>query len=164
MTAIRAMTAADAAPVAALLSASWARTYAPILGEARVAAASAALHAPQELAAESADQAVVSLVAVNDAGGLLGYAMAFVRDDGEAWLERLHVEPAAFGTGLAATLLDRIEAAFPAARSIALDVIVGNNRAIAFYRKHGFAVAESKATCGSLDDAPAIVMRKRLRG
>lgn len=162
MTTIRAMTAADAPAVAALLSASWARTYSPILGAAKVDAISAARHTPEILAAEAAEPANVALVCEAADGLIAGYALAWPDEKGDAWLERLHVRPDNFGSGLAARMLDGVAAAFPGARAIALDVIVGNDRAIAFYRKHGFVTVDPAVTYAGLDHAPAVVMRKDL--
>lgn len=162
MKAIRAMTAADAPAVAALLAGSWARTYGPLLGEDKVAAISAAKHAPERLAAEAAAPGNVALVSETEDGLVAGYALAWPDRNGDGWLERLHVRPEEFGAGLAARMLEAVAAHFPRARSMALDVIVGNDRAIAFYRKHGFAVVDNASAYPGLDDAPAIVMRKEI--
>ena len=40
----------------------------------------------------------------------------------------------------------------------------GEDRARAFYAKHGFAVVEERAACGSMQGVPTLVMRLPLEG
>ena len=44
-------------------------------------------------------------------GSVAGYAMAVMDDRGDVLLERLHIDPGEFGTGLAADLLHAVLAA-----------------------------------------------------
>ncbi|MES0101067.1 GNAT family N-acetyltransferase [Mesorhizobium sp. M0019] len=52
-------------------------------------------------------------------------------------LDGLHIDQSEYGTGLAANILHAVFAAHSGIPSIALEVLEGNDRAMAFYRKHG---------------------------
>ncbi|WP_245420423.1 MULTISPECIES: GNAT family N-acetyltransferase [unclassified Mesorhizobium] len=131
MTHIRAMTKNDLTAVSRLLGGSWRRTYSPIMGEQNTARLSDEKHAPEKLAAELADNNKMSFVAERTDGSIAGYAMAAMDEKGGVLLDRLHVEPEEFGSGLAVDLLHAVLAAHAGIPSIALEVIEGNDRAIA---------------------------------
>ncbi len=162
MTTIRRMNADDATAVADLLASSWRRTYEATMGVDKLERAIASWGQPQSLARESGDEEIIAFVAEEDGGAIVGHAMAFMKDDRSVWLERLHVAPGRFGTGLAADLLHAVLAAHAGLPSIGLEVLEGNDRAIRFYEKHGFVVVERKNACGSVDGVPTLVMRKIL--
>ena len=160
---IRHMVAEDAEAVSRLLKLSWTSTYGPLMGEARAAQSSARIHRPEMLAAELGREGAVSFVAETTGPTIAGYAYAY-RDGDVVDLDRLHVEPGHHGTGLAADLLHAVLAAFVGDRQIALEVLEGNDRAIAFYAKHGFSVAERRGACGGIEGVPTLVMRRALGG
>ncbi len=162
MTIIRPMTPADAKAVSELVSASWRNTYSPLMGAEKTEAAIAGRFTPQKLAAEAGDDNVISLVAQEYNSVLSGYAMALMDDDRQAWLERLHIVPEKWGAGVAENLLRAMLAKHSGLSSIALEVIKGNDRAKAFYEKHGFVTVEEKAACGSIEGVPTLVMKKLL--
>jgi len=159
---IRRMRAADASAVAELLRASWRETYEHLMGLEKVEAANARMHVPERLAAEAEDDSVIAFVAEGPDGAIVGHALAMMDAKRQVWLDRLHVAPKLFGSGLAANLLRAILAAHAGLSTIALEVIEGNDRAIAFYRKHGFAVTDRKSSCGSVEGVPTLVMTKIL--
>jgi ribosomal protein S18 acetylase RimI-like enzyme len=158
---IRHMEDADAEDVSVLLTASWRRTYEPLVGKERVADKTATLHRPDRLREELADPLSASFVAVASGGGIAGCAFDRKDRSGELWFDRLHVDPRWFGKGVAADLLHAVLAAFVGESSISVEVIRGNDRALAFYRKQGFEIAESHSHCGSLD-VPATILRRPL--
>ncbi|SFP38581.1 Ribosomal protein S18 acetylase RimI [Mesorhizobium sp. NFR06] len=162
MTRIRAMTRDDLADVSRLLGQSWRRTYAPIMGDETAARLSDDKHAPEKLAAELDDEDKMSFVAERADGSIAGYAMAAMDAKGDVMLDRLHIEPQAFGSGLAADLLHAVLAAHAGIPSIALEVIEGNDRAIAFYRKHGFEVVERREAAHGVDGHASLIMRRML--
>ncbi|TGQ52485.1 GNAT family N-acetyltransferase [Mesorhizobium sp. M1C.F.Ca.ET.193.01.1.1] len=159
---IRAMAKNDIAAVSRLLGQSWRRTYSPIMGEDTVARLSDEKHAPEKLAAELADDDKMSFVAERTDGSIAGYAMAAMDGNGDVTLNRLHVEPAEFGMGLAVDLLHAVLAAHAGIPSIALEVIEGNDRAIAFYRKHGFEVVERRPAAHGVGGHASLIMRRLL--
>ena len=162
MTTIRYMVPEDAEAVSALLHESWRRTYSPLMGEKKAVEASAAFHDIEKLAAEADNEDNVIFVAEDEDGHIVGHAMASMDEDHRAWLRRLYIAPEKFGSGLAVDLLHAILAAHSGLPFIALEVAAGNDRAIAFYRKHGFLDAGHKADCSGIDGVPALIMTKIL--
>lgn len=161
MPVIRRSAEEDAPGIAALVAGSWRRTYSPLLDEERAGSSSDTRHRSEIFLGEVGDRQVASFVAVERDGAIVGHAMAQLRADGEVWLERLHVDPAHFGTGLAADLLHASIAAFVGGAGVmALEVPEGNDRAIAFYRKQGFETTERKNVCGGLDGVPTLIMKR----
>jgi putative acetyltransferase len=69
-----------------------------------------------------------------DAEGLLGFVLFA---PARAWLEQIAVHPRALGSGVARQLIQRAKNACPA--GLGLDVNADNARALAFYRREGFA-------------------------
>lgn len=162
MTQIRAMTERDLPSVSRLLGESWRRTYSSIMGPETTARLSDDKHAPERLAAELVDDNKMSFVAERTDGTIAGYAMAEMDGTGDVMLDRLHIDKSAFGTGLAADLLHAVLAAHAGIPSIALEVIEGNDRAIAFYRKHGFEVVERRAAAHGVGGHASLIMRRPL--
>jgi ribosomal protein S18 acetylase RimI-like enzyme len=162
MTHIRAMTNNDLAAVSRLLGGSWRRTYSPIMGEEHTARLSDEKHAPDRLAAELMDDDKMSFVAERDDGSIAGYAMAAMDEKGDVMLDRLHIEPQEFGTGLAVDLLHAVLAAHAGIPSIALEVIEGNDRAISFYRKNGFETVEWRPAAHGVGGHASLIMRRLL--
>jgi ribosomal protein S18 acetylase RimI-like enzyme len=159
---VRAMGEADIPAVSKLLGESWRRTYSPILGAETAARISDEHHAPQRIAVELADSNRMAFVAQRSDGSVAGYATAEMDAAGDVWLDRLHIEAGEFGTGLAADLLHAVLAAHTGIPSIALEVLEGNDRAMAFYRKHGFEVVERRAASHGTEGHSSFIMRKPL--
>ncbi|RWB13451.1 N-acetyltransferase [Mesorhizobium sp.] len=162
MVQIRAMTKNDLAAVSRLLGQSWRRTYSPIMGEENAARLSDERHAPDRLAEEIKNDNKMSFVAEQADGSIAGYAMAEMDEKGDVMLDRLHIQPEAFGSGLAVDLLHAVLAAHAGIPSIALEVIEGNDRAIAFYRKHGFEVVERRPAAHGVGGHASLIMRRLL--
>lgn len=161
MTQIRAMADQDIPAVSRLLANSWRRTYGPIVGEETAIRISGENHAPDRLVAELADNDMMSFVAERSDGSIAGYAMAELKD-GDIKLDRLHVDKSEFGTGVAVDVLHAVLAAHAGMPSIALEVLEGNDRALAFYRKHGFEVVERRAASHGVDSHSSFIMRRLL--
>jgi ribosomal protein S18 acetylase RimI-like enzyme len=159
---VRAMADRDVQAVSRLLGESWRRTYSPILGAETTARISDERHAPERIAAELKDPDKMSFVAERPDGSIAGYAMAEMDDTGDVMLDRLHIDKSEYGTGLAADLLHAVLAAHAGIPSIALEVIEGNDRAMAFYRKHGFEVVERRAASHGVEGHSSFIMRKLL--
>jgi len=162
MNRIRAMTEQDVASASRLLGDSWRRTYAPIMGAETTARLSDAKHSPERLAVELRDDNKMSFVAERPDGSIAGYAMAAMDEKGDVMLDRLHVDKSEFGSGMATDMLHAVFAAHAGIASIALEVIEGNDRAIAFYRKHGFEVVEKRAAAHGVGGHASLIMRRVL--
>lgn len=79
---------------------------------------------------------------------IAGYVSVLLQDDDAfAFIDRLYVDAAWQGTGLAATLMDAAiqEAQASGAEATRVSVFKGNQRAIAFYTKQGFEVVGSRS-------------------
>jgi ribosomal protein S18 acetylase RimI-like enzyme len=162
MTQIRAMTESDVTAVSRLLGESWRRTYSPILGADAAARISSEHHAPDRIAAELKDSKRMAFVAERADGSIAGYAMAEMDQAGDVMLDRLHIDSSEYGTGLAADMLHAVLAAHAGIASMALEVVEGNDRALAFYRKHGFEVVETRAASHGAEGHRSFIMRKAL--
>jgi len=156
---IRHMAPGDVEQVSALVSASWRRTYGPLMGEARAAEESDKKHQPEMIAASLKRPHAESFVAEMPDGAVVGYAHAIVVK-GVLWLDRLHIVPEEQGTGTAAALLHAVILDYLGEPSISLEVLKGNDRAIRFYEREGFAVTEERDACGGIGGVPTLIMRK----
>ncbi|WP_246694224.1 N-acetyltransferase [Mesorhizobium sp. M2E.F.Ca.ET.209.01.1.1] len=156
------MTEQDVLAVSKLLGESWRNTYGPIVGLAETAKISDVHHAPPRLVEELADTNKTAVVAERPDGSLAGYAMTKTDALGDVMLDRLHIEKSEFGTGLAADLLDAVLSIHAGLPSIALEVLEGNDRALAFYRKHGFEVVDRKPSSYGSEGRMSLIMRKLL--
>ena len=157
---IRAAQTADANAISQLLTGSWHRTYDAFMGVERVNEITASSHAPDVLVAEINDSSILTLVAVDQGGAVTGVVKIESRAAGELYLDRLHIAPEAFGTGLADQLLNAAIAASGPYETISLEVLAGNKRAIAFYLKRGFIETANLDACGTALSVPTLVMTK----
>lgn len=161
---VRSAGRADLAAIGALLRETWHATYDAIYGVARVREITGSCHAVDALAARLRRPTSEFLVA--DDGSRLG-GMGFAASggvDGRAIvLHQLYVRPGAQGQGVGPMLLAEIEASFPGAERIRLEVESANMRAVAFFRKAGFAAVApaGERADGSLG-VPAMIYEKRL--
>ncbi len=161
---IRAVRASDIAEISAFLSQCWHSTYDDIYGRDRVSAITANWHSCAALEKQLERMGTVFLAAI-DAESVVGMAYASQRTHAEIMLRQLYVNPSHHGRGLAAELLNRVEAAFPDAELIDLEVEELNHRAVAFYRKHGYLPVGQTDNCGEpTSGIRALTFAKRLDG
>jgi len=96
-------------------------------------------------------------VVAENAGTLLGFAVVLRRDDGDAELDGLFVEPTQWRHGIGRALVEQAERI--AARDGAANLwVIANTRALDFYGACGFVTAGEAAT----RFRPAPRMRKAL--
>ena len=116
----------DGPALSAVLTAAGTAAWGPFLGEERVRAATSASAPRADVVAEDAD-------------GLLGF-VAYDAATGE--IQLLHTHPRAWGRGAGRALLDHaLDALRGAGRTRAfLNTEVRNERAVAFYLRHGWHV------------------------
>jgi GNAT superfamily N-acetyltransferase len=74
-----------------------------------------------------------------DRGAVLGFAVVLPRDDGQAQLDGLFVEPEAWGRGIGRRLVDHALDAAREGGAIGL-TLIANANALGFYEKCGFQV------------------------
>jgi ribosomal protein S18 acetylase RimI-like enzyme len=138
-TLIRDATLEDAATIAGLHLASWRSVYRGILPDAYLdgpAEAERLAHWTKVLAEPRAGDVVLL-------HGQAGFAAVRGRAEGlGALLDNLHVDPAQRGGGIGTKLLAELARRLVASGETALHlwVLDGNDRAVAFYRRHGAAI------------------------
>ena len=161
MFSIRHMREADAEAVSALVSGSWRRTYGPLMGEERAATETAARHQPAMILKDMGRPHSESFVARTPQGEVVGYAYARV-SKGVLWLDRLHVLPDWQGKGCGAALLHAVMLNYVGEPSISAEVIKGNDAALRFYEREGFAALEERDACGGIGGVPTVILRRTL--
>jgi len=160
---VRPCSESDLPAVRDLLVRTWHDTYDAIYGVEKVTEITGRWHSLPNLRAQL--KAPLSLFLVAERGGrLVGTAKAAGQADGLILLQRLYVDPAEQRAGVGEALLAETEAAFPRADRIDLEVEPQNTRAVAFYRKHGFAALGEISDCGPDSGIAARTMRKALDG
>lgn len=158
---VRLASAADLSAVSALLVRVWHDTYDAIYGVEKVNDITSRWHSVANLSRQLQQPLSLFLVAENG-GQLVGTSQAIGQGDGSVHLGRLYIAPEAQRGGVGAALLTATEQAFPFAHQITLEVEPQNERAVAFYRKHGFESAGSTPNCGGSSGVAADKMQKVL--
>ena len=151
----------DINAMAQFLDDSWHRTYDDLIGVDKVSQASHFYHNAEKLGSEIADDTIIVMIAEDD-GGLIGAGKIEVRSEGRLYLDRLHISPSMYGTGLGQALTDAMLAVVPESREIELSVLEANARAVAYYQKQGFEITKRQNTCEAVLDVPTLIMRKTL--
>jgi diamine N-acetyltransferase len=160
----------DAERLALIGGATFLETFAGILEGDAIVAHCAREHGAEAYRALLAHQDSAAWVAEAQAGGApLGYALVTApklaqAEPGDIELKRIYSFSRMHGSGLGAALMGRAAAHAEAAgaRRLLLGVFVGNLRALAFYRRHGFEkIGERRFRVGS-QDCEDIVLAKLL--
>lgn len=137
---VRPMVRTDAEEVSRIHLAVWRETYAGLMPAAFLSGLTQhdwMVRWKQALAAD-ASKDVIHLVGVDEAGGIVGFGSAGPSRDEQAaadWeLYAINLLAHTHGSGLADLLFQRLTGV----RAASMWVLVGNDRAIAFYRRRGF--------------------------
>jgi ribosomal protein S18 acetylase RimI-like enzyme len=135
----------DLAAIRALLVETLHATYDAIHGVAKVSEITDERHSIASLRSRLTRPNSEFLVA-DDGKRIGGIAFAAATADTKVvLLNQLYVHPDCQRRGIGKALLDEIEASFPEARTLRVEVEDANNGAIAFYRSTGFSPAGSAA-------------------
>ena len=137
---IREMQLKDAEAVSELYESSWRRAYEGIIQPEQLEIEIAKRFAVSLQESEATDTDIITLVAVDDNDRVIGASLSKMDERRQAWIDRIHVVPEVYGTGVAADLLRATLTKHSGLQTIALKVMKNNERAIAFYEKHGFAI------------------------
>ena len=134
----------DAAALALIGAATFLETFAGVIDGDAIVGHCAAKHREAAYRALLADGARAWLAQAQPGGAPIGYALVGAPDldaarDGDIELKRIYALSRFHGTGMGAQLMDRAVAAAAGHRRLLLGVYAQNHRAIAFYRKQGFA-------------------------
>lgn len=158
---IRTAGARDLEAIRALLVETWHDTYDAIYGRERVTEITDDWHSIAALKAR-VDKPKTEFVVADDGAQIAGMAFASLRDEGKTvLLHQLYVRPSQQGKGVGGLLLDEVEAAFPDADKVRLEVEEANARAVAFYLAQGFSQVGRTANCGKEESGiPALIYER----
>ncbi|MCR4266475.1 N-acetyltransferase [Nitratireductor sp. ZSWI3] len=153
----------DLPAIRALLVETWHDTYDAVYGATRVTQITDDWHSLRALEVRLDNPNSEFLVADNGTA-LGGTAFACAEDGGRTvMLRQLYVRPACQGQGIGTALLGEIEASFPEARDIRLEVEEANEGALRFYAMHGFSRIGETGNCGTdASGMPALILGKSL--
>ncbi|MEM7068965.1 MAG: GNAT family N-acetyltransferase [Pseudomonadota bacterium] len=157
----REMVAGDAAEVSELYAGSWKRTYGSLYDEENLQIELDKRFSEEKQRSEAENADIITLVAV-DGDRVVGAAHSMMDDRNQAWIERMHILPELHGSGLADDLMRATLAKHSGLQSIALKVLSGNDRAIAFYKKHGFSITEEISADKLVGGVPATIMSRTI--
>ena len=159
---VRTATERDLPAIRSLLIAAFEDTYVPIHGAEKVAALNADWNSETVLRSCLKDPSGEFLVADNgkQIGGV-AYAAPSRMKPKTIGLIKLYVAPGLKRQGIGQSLLEEVEACFPAAERLRLQVDVENTSAIAFYQANGFSMDGRTENCGTGETGiPAYYMEK----
>jgi len=159
---VRTASERDLAAIRTLLVETWHATYDAIYGARRVSEITDDWHSIASLKARLNRPNSEFLVA-DDGKRIGGMAYASATTDPKViLLNQLYVRPDCQRQGIGQSLLDEIEASFPEARTLRLEVEEANAPAIGFYEANGFRPAGRTVDCGGGSGIPALVLEKQL--
>ncbi|TPQ17938.1 GNAT family N-acetyltransferase [Streptomyces sporangiiformans] len=131
---------ADAERIAALHTASWRSAYAALMPADYLQGPLAEEHRAKWRARTAALSTDGCLLLAEEGGELRGFIHLDIAGDGRVHVDNLHARPDHVGTGVGHRLLCRgfawAAAEYPG-RDVSLEVLRGNDRAIAFYERQG---------------------------
>lgn len=160
---IRTASERDLPEVQKLLAVCWHATYDHIYGKERVSEITADWHSMASLKARLVKPYSEFIVA-EGAAGIAAMAYASQSDPQFVMLHQLYVLPQAQGRGLAGEMLSEIEAAFPDAKAMRLEVEAANEKAVRFYQRRGFQTVSRTESCGvDKSGIAALIMHKPAR-
>lgn len=152
----------DLAAIRALLVETWHATYDAIYGAKRVTEITDDWHSIASLKARLTRPNSELLVA-DDGKRIGGMAFAAATTDPKiVLLNQLYVLPACQRQGIGQALLDEVEASFPEANILRVEVEEANKPAIDFYLSKGFLPAGSTTDCGGGSGLPALIFEKAI--
>lgn len=159
---VRTASERDLVAIRALLVETWHATYDAIYGAAKVTEITDEWHSIASLKARLIRPNSEFLVA-DDGKRIGGMAFAAATTDQKiVLLNQLYVHPDWQRRGIGRMLLEEIEASFPEARTLRVEVEEANAPAIAFYRAQGFLTAGNTADCGGGSRLPALIFERPL--
>ena len=125
--------------------------------------ATQAQHAAQPVTFSFADMRGIGADKINGNGGIDGMAFASQSEAGKASLHQLYVRPDTQVQGIGTMLLAEIEMAFPDVRTMKLEVIERNTKAVNFYERKGYTKVGRNEDWGDPNcKEPVLVMEKSL--
>ncbi len=147
-----------------MLHATWVDAYTPIMGAVVALAEAERRFRPSSLRTwfvtalyKALGLHMAELIATID-DTVVGYAGYSLESDGHIVVWMLYVAPDVQGIGIGTRLLDGIEARAPEAKTMRLEVLQANTRAIAWYRRQGFDIFHEQPQAFSGTPLPVFYM------
>jgi diamine N-acetyltransferase len=165
---IRQATLDDAEALALIGAATFLEAFAEVIEGRDIVAHGASAHSA-EAYRKYMEAGGAAWLAETSLGAPVGYALNTVANlpgmaDGDRELKRIYVLSRWHGSGLAAALMEHSIAEAASHARLLLGVYKHNDRALAFYRKHGFApIAERTFRVGQTDHED-LVLARPMRG
>ncbi len=151
----------DIEPAREVTNTSWIATYSPLIGESVTREIIEGRHSSVLFKEQATNPGHLFHVAVRD-GVVVGHCYSFPKD---GWyVDRLHVAQSERGRGTGRALLAATEATLNKGDRIWLDVLTGNDAAMGFYTRVGYARVGETDACGGLAGIPAIIFEKTITG
>ena len=141
---VRTATPADSPAIAEIGRIAFPPTYAGSLDPAVIATVVDALYSDEGAAATVAASAAdpASRLFVVERDGRIDGFLHYDECGPEPELHRIYLRPEAIGTGAGSALMTALHESLPAGTRYVLLVAANNDRAIAFYRRHGLTIRE----------------------
>ncbi|MEM7747041.1 MAG: GNAT family N-acetyltransferase [Pseudomonadota bacterium] len=156
---VRKASSDDIEAARALTNRSWLTTYAPLIGEDTTRGIIETRYAAPLFAQQAENPDDTFLVAARD-GQIVGHCYAYPKKG--TYIDRLHVEPDLKGGGIGRAMLDHVEAQHEPGSRIWLEVLQGNDNAIAFYERTGFTFVQQAGEDDGVAGVPALIYCKTL--
>lgn len=138
----------DAEELHELLKVTWEHAYEGLLPAAVLEDAARTWHSADTLRRQMKNTTVL-FAGCREGGRLVGMVRAAMVDETTLRVFQLYVMPDSQRHGIGKALMDHAIRSFPGTRRVVLDVVRGNEKGIAFYRKYGFRfVSESTLRLG----------------
>lgn len=128
----------DAEQVHELLKIAWRDTYAGIFPDSVILLAETTWHSTETLTRQMKNKTVF-FAGYKEGGKLLGMARGAMVDGSTARIFQLYVLPSSQRKGIGTLLMDYTRTNFPGAKKLILDVALGNEKGISFYKRYGFS-------------------------
>jgi diamine N-acetyltransferase len=128
----------DAAEIHELLKTVWSDTYRGLFPERVILDAERSWHSTETLQRQM-KSATVLFAGYREGGRILGMIRAAMADAETLRIFQLYVLPSEQGKGIGRELMGYARESHPTAKRLVLNVAKGNDRAISFYAKYGFA-------------------------
>lgn len=128
----------DAAEVHELLKTTWWDTYRGLFPDRVILDAEGTWHSTETLQRQMKNRTVL-FAGYREDGRILGLIRAAMADGETLRVFQLYVLPAEQGRGIGRKLMDYARDSNPTARRVVLNVAKGNDKAISFYTRYGFA-------------------------
>lgn len=150
----------EAVEIKKLLYKTWTSTYLSIYSLETIDTVTAYWHSVKLLTKQILNPNIAFIV-TKDNKKIIGMCNAiFKQKNNSLNIQKLHVDPGYQHQGIGSTLIKKVIEAFPNVSKVNLEVEKHNNRALAFYQKHGFNESGKKVFVVKGIRMPCLVMEK----